>query len=331
LKEADANAGVHEIFALSRKSWTVRRNVWIDLLLYPTHTLPTAAAPVIVGVGLAVHNGVFSAVPAAIAFGASWLIHVGGVFTDNYQLLTRHKDIPEHPELTDAVNDGSLRLSRLWWAIAACFILAALTAPYLTSVAGVAVLLFGALGILASLGYSVSRFSLCRLGIADPVFFVMFGIVAVAGIYYVQAVPAYAATSDWRIVPQALPLSAFVLGLPVGAIVTNILLIDDIRDREFDARKGWRTEPVRFGVGWTRLEFVALMLFAYLIPVWFWLGLHYSPWILLPLLTLPVAAGITRVICTQLQIDRLFPMTPKAAGLALQYAVLLGVGIAVRG
>ena len=309
----------------------MRRNIWIDLLLYPTHTLPTAAAPAIVGVGLAIHNGVFAVVPAAVAFFASWLIHVGGVFTDNYQLLMRNPDVHEHPELTAAVNDGTLRLSGLWWSIAACFVLAGLAGPYLTSVAGIAVPLFGLIGIIASLGYSVSPYSLTKLGIADPVFFVMFGIIAVAGIYYVQAVPSYAAPFDWRIVPQALPLNALVLGLPIGAIVTNVLLIDDIRDREFDALKGWHTGPVRFGLRWTRAEFAGLMAFAYLLPLWFWLGLRFSPWILLPLLTLPVAVGITRTICTQPHFERLFPMTPKTAGLALQYAVLLAVGIAVRG
>ncbi len=314
-----------------RQCTLVRRNIWIDLLLYPTHTLPTAAAPALVGVGLAIHNGVFAAVPATVAFAASWLVHIGGVFTDNYQLLTTNPDVQEHPELTAAVNDGTLRLSSLWWAIAGCFLLAALAGPYLLSVAGVAVLVFGLIGVLASLGYSVGRFSLTRLGIADPTFFVMFGVVAVAGIYYVQAAPAFAGGFDWRIVPQALPLTAVVLGLPIGAIVTNVLLIDDIRDREFDALKGWQTGPVRFGVHWTRAEFAGLMVLAYVLPLWFWLGLHFSPWILLPVLTLPIAVGITRTICTQLNFDQLFPMTPKTSALALQYALLLGVGIAVHG
>lgn len=309
----------------------VRRNVWVDLLLYPTHTLPTAVAPAIVGVGLAIHDGVFAVVPAIVAFVASWLIHIAGVFTDNYQLLARTPDVVEHPELTAAVKDGALNLSSLWWAIAVCFILAALAGPYLLSVAGIAVALLALIGTVASLGYSVSRYSLTKLGIADPVFLIMFGVVAVAGIYYVQAVPFYASSFEWRIVPQALPLSALVLGLPVGAIVTTILLIDDIRDREFDARKGWRTGPVRFGLRWTRAEFAGLMAFAYAMPLWFWLGLRFSPWILLPLLTLPVAIRITRTICTQLAFERLFPMTPKTAGLALQFALLLAIGIAVRG
>jgi 1,4-dihydroxy-2-naphthoate octaprenyltransferase len=154
------------------------------------------------------------------------------------------------------------------------------------------------------------------LGIADVVFFLMFGVVAVAGMYYVQA--------------HTLPLSAFVLGLPAGAIVTNVLLIDDIRDRDFDALKGWRTGTVRFGRAWTRLEFAGLMAFAYALPFWFWLGLGYRAWVLLPLLTLPPAVRITRTVWTCARFEELFPMTPRTAGLALTYAVLLGIGIAVR-
>jgi 1,4-dihydroxy-2-naphthoate octaprenyltransferase len=309
----------------------MRRSIWIDLLLYPTHTLPTAAAPALVGVGLAVHNGVFAPLPAALAFVASWLVHVAGVFTDNEELLRRHPGVAEHPELLAALADGSLRLSGLRWAIAGCLLLAALTGPYLTSVAGLAVPVLGAIGTVASLGYSLGRFSWTRLGIGGPVFFAMFGIVAVAGIYYVQAAPAYVPPFTWRIVPQALPFGAFVVGLPVGAIVTNVLLIDDIRDREFDALKGWRTGPVRHGVRWTRAEFVALLAFAYLMPFWFWLGLGLSPWVLLPLITVPAAVRIGRTIGTQLSFEALFPMTPRTAGLALGYAALLAIGIALPG
>jgi len=61
------------------------REIWIRLLLYPSHTLPTAAAPVFVGIGLALHDDVFAAAPLLIAFLASWLIHIGGVFTDNHE------------------------------------------------------------------------------------------------------------------------------------------------------------------------------------------------------------------------------------------------------
>lgn len=75
------------------------REVWVRLLLYPTHTLPTSAAPVFVGVGLAIRDHAFAPWPAALAFLGSWLIHIAGVFADNHELLRVHPDMPEHPEL----------------------------------------------------------------------------------------------------------------------------------------------------------------------------------------------------------------------------------------
>jgi 1,4-dihydroxy-2-naphthoate octaprenyltransferase len=299
-----------------------RREIWVRMLVYPSHTLPTAAAPVIVAVGLAVHDHVFAPLPVIVAFLASWLIHVAGLFVDNHELLARHPHLPEHPELLGALGNGTLALSTVRWAAIACLVAAVLTGPYLLRLGGPPVIAFGVVGIAASLGYALGGpYSQVRLGIADPVFFVMFGSVAVAGAYYIQAVPAGAA--------HTLPFAAWVVGLPIGALVTNVLLIDDIRDHEFDAKKGWRTGPVRFGLAWTRAEFVGLAALAYAMPLWFWLGLDFSPWVLLVLLTLPEAVTIARTICTTEKFTTLFPMTPRAARLALDYSVLLAIGLAV--
>lgn len=308
-----------------------QRKIWVDLLLYPTHTLPTAAAPILVGVGLALHNGVFVAVPVLLAFVASWLIHVAGVFTDNYRLLADHPDVIEHPELTAALKDGSLTLPGLWWTIAACLIVAALAGSYLIAIAGIAAAILGLIGTAASLGYSLGPVSLTKLGIADPVFFLMFGVVAVTGVYYVQAAGASNVPFSWHIDAQVVPWEALVVGLPIGAIITCVLLIDDIRDRSYDAVKGWRTTPVRFGLSWTRTKFTLLMAAAYLLPLWFWLGLGFTPWVLLPLATAGIALSITRTVRTELGFEKLFPMTPKTSTLAFVYALLLGAGLAMRG
>jgi 1,4-dihydroxy-2-naphthoate octaprenyltransferase len=304
------------------------RRIWIDLLLYPGHTLPTAAAPVVVAVGLAIHDHVFSALPVLLAFLASWLIHVAGVFTDNYLLVAKHPELPEHPELLAALDNGTLTLSGLQWAIMACLALAVLTGPYLLAVAGPMVLVLGIIGIAASLGYSLGPWSMTKLGIADPLFLLMFGIVAVAGAYYVQAASLDSSPAA-LLVPKALPTNALIVGLPTGALVTNVLLIDDLRDREFDRAKGWRTGPVRFGPNWTRAEFVALMAFAYAAPVWLWLGMGFSAWVSLTWLTLPQAIAITSVVSREQPRDRLVPMTPRTSRLAFDYSVLLAIGIAV--
>jgi len=306
-----------------------RRELWHRLLLYPTHTLPTAAAPVLVGLGLAYHDRHFLFFPAFLGFLASWLVHVGGVMTDNYELLARHPDNREHPELVEAVKNGTLPLALLRAAIGGCFIGALLLGPYLLQIAGFATVLFGLVGILSSWSYAGGPLAYARLGLADPIFFLMFGVVAVAGTYYVQAAPALLTADNWLFVPQALPLRALLVGLPVGALVTNVLLIDDIRDRLHDREKGWRTGAVRFGIAWNRGEIVGLSVFAYLAPFALWLGAGYGPWVLLPLLSLPRAVTVAGAICRSDRFEDLFPMTPKGSFLSLIYGALLGLGLAL--
>lgn len=313
---------------MARLPLLYRREIWVDLLLYPGHTLPTAAAPVVVAAGLAVHDHVFALVPLTLAFLGSWLIHIGGVLTDNYELLRGHPHVPEHPELLHALADGTLTFPGLKLAIAVSILLGVLPGPYLFSIGGLPVLLIGIVGIVASLAYAGGPVPYARLGLADPIFFVMFGVVAVAGTYYIQAASLQGSPAIWRMAAPALPLNALVLGLPVGALVTNVMIIDDIRDRDFDRVKGWRTGAVRFGIGWSRAEYLTLSLFAYLAPLWFWLGLGLRAAVLLPLLTLPLACIIGRSVCTLAEPKELRPMTPRASRLALLYAMLLALGVA---
>jgi 1,4-dihydroxy-2-naphthoate octaprenyltransferase len=297
-----------------KRTWT-RGEVWRRKLLYPGHTLPTAAAPVLVACGLAVHDRAFLALPALLALLAGWLIQLGGVLTDNYENLVRQPEDREHPELVEALRAGTLTLGQLKAAIAACYGIALLAGGVLLYLAGPFVLWIGLASIAASWLYSAGPCPIGKLGLADPLFFAFFGVVSVAGAYYVQA--------------QALPFSAFALGLPVGALTTNILIVDDIRDRDFDAVKGKRTVAVRFGKRWSRLEFLLLLFFAYLAPLWLWLDLGFSAWVLLPWLTLPLAAGTARAVLTRDRYEDLLPVTPRAGRLLLAYCILLAIGSAL--
>ena len=305
-----------------------RRDLWIHWLVYPGHSLPTAAAPVLVAMGLALHDRVFALLPALLGFLASWFIHVGGLFTDNYELLVRHPDVNEHPELIEALHKGTFTLSGLRWAILGCFVLAALTGPYLLHVAGTPVIAIGLLGMAGSLIYSAGPFPFGKLGLSDVHFFIMFGIFAPAAAYYVQLAAHQPPGSDWQLLLH-LPVRAVIVGLPLGALAVNILIIDDMRDRYFDAAKGWRTGPVRFGVGWSRTEYVMSSLFIYLIPFWLWLACSFDAWVLLPLLTIPFAVVIAKRVLSEDSYDSLLPMTPIAAMLCLAYSALLAIGVAL--
>jgi 1,4-dihydroxy-2-naphthoate octaprenyltransferase len=301
------------------------RIIWIDLLLYPTHSLPTAAAPVLVGLGLASRDGVLAALPALVGFLGSWFIHVAGVFADNHELLRRHPGLGEHPELDRAIEDGTLALWMVKAAIAGWLVLALATAPWLWRIGGAPVLAAGAVGVAVSLSYNAGL-AYVRRGVADPIFFVMFGVVGVALTYYIQAAAVRGAPAPWALL-ASLPARVWLAGLPAGALVTAVMLIDDLRDREFDRAKGWRTGAVVLGPRFSRAEITALVAFAYVAPLA--LALALGPWVLLPLASAPLAWRTVRALRTAARREDLVPLTPRMAALATIHSALLGLGLAL--
>ncbi len=301
-----------------------RRELWTRKLLYPGHTFPTAAAPVIVAIGLAHHDRVFAALPVLLAFFAGWLIQFAGVVTDNYENLIRRPDDREHPELVQAMKSGLLSLADLRTTILAGYGIAVALGLVLFAMAGWPVIAIGLASILASWAYSAGPWPFGRHGFADPLFFLFFGTVSVLGAYYVQAAVVLG-PAHWR---EALPLTAIAVSLPIGALITNILIIDDIRDCEFDTVKGKNTIAVRFGKISSRCEFLGLLAFAYLAPFWFWRGLGFSAWVLLPLLTLPLAILAAHAVWSKNRFTELMPMTARLAMLTVGYSVGLAVGLA---
>ncbi len=295
------------------------RQLWVQLLLYPGHTLPTALAPVAVGVGLAMHDNVFAPMPALLGFLASWFVHLGGVFLDNHELLRRHPDIREHPELNDAVAAGTLPLGRLRAATVLCFALALLPGPYLYSVGGLPVVLLGLVGIIASFAYAGGP-AYVRKGLTEPVFFTMFGLVAVVGIYYIQAAAHGQA--------EHLPWQVWVVGLPVGALVTGVSVIDDLRDRDWDTAKGWRTIAVRHGPLVSVRALRTLIAMAYLaLPAFVVLG-ACGPWVLIAWASLPWALAVARIDADS-GASILRPLTARLAFIAMAFGMLLGLGLAI--
>jgi 1,4-dihydroxy-2-naphthoate octaprenyltransferase len=292
--------------------WTARQ-VWVRKLLYPGHTLPTAAAPALVAGALAYRDGHFNATALILAFVAGWLLQLGGVIVDNYENLRHEPEDTEHPELVRALKTGRLSLWALKGASVACYAVALLCGFYLAALAGPAVIVIGLASFAASWAYSAGPYPLGKAGIADPVFFLFFGIVSVAGIYYVQA--------------HSIPWMAIALGIPVGALTTNILVIDDIRDRAFDVVKGKRTIAVRFGPQWSRREFVVLLSLAYASLFGFAFALGLGAWILLPLATLPYAALLLGDVFAHDRYEELVPATPRAGRLLLLFCALLAAAM----
>jgi 1,4-dihydroxy-2-naphthoate octaprenyltransferase len=305
-----------------------RRDVWVDMLLYPRHTIPTALAPVVVASALAHHDGVFAAGPAAAAFLAGWLVQLGGVVTDNYNNLRRHGDDLEHPRFVEALRAGVVTFAQLRNAIIACFVVAILAGLYLVYVGGVPLLAIGAASILAALAYSTGPRPLGdNFGLGDPLFFVFFGLVSVMATYYAEAASVLAPPLSLGLVGHGLTSTSFLASLPVAALCTNILVIDNIRDLQFDREKNERTLAVIIGPFWSRVEYMALLSLAYAVPPWLWLRGGFGPWALLPLASIPYALVVARRVMVRTTHEELIPMTPQAGQVLLLHSLLFAVGL----
>jgi len=101
--------------------------------------------------------------------------------------------------------------------------------------------------------------------------FVFFGLVAVTGTVYVQAAAAVARV-PMGLPEGTVPTLALLASLPMAGLTTNVLVVNNVRDKEEDSKTGKRTLAVRFGYGVCRAEYVAMLALAYAVPVWLFRG-----------------------------------------------------------
>lgn len=248
------------------------------LLAARPRTLPAAAAPVLVGTACASAVDAFRAGPAVAALAGALLLQIGANFANDVFDFERGADTPDRLGPTRAVQSGLLEARALRVATAVVFALALAIGVYLTAVAGWPVVAIGVTSILAALAYTGGPYPLGYNGLGDAAVFVFFGLVAVCGTAYVQAL--------------AVPAVAWWAAVPVGALSTAILVVNNVRDLRTDERAGKRTLAVRLGRDGAVAEYALLLVTAYAAPpLLVFMGL-LGAWALLPMLTLPLAAGL---------------------------------------
>ena len=303
-----------------------KREAWV--IAARPQTLPAAASPVIVGTGLAVHDGVFAIFPAIAALVGAALIQIGTNFANDYYDAVQGADTEDREGFTRVTAGGLIAPETVKRAMYLTFAAAILLGTYLVYVGGVPIVIIGLLSVASGIAYTGGPYPLGYHGLGDLFVFVFFGLVAVAGTYYVQAAAVLAGPFPVGIPPETLPIAAVVAALPIAALSTDILVVNNVRDKEEDATTGKRTLAVRFGYGFARAQFVALLVLAYAVPVWFLLRPGYAVAVALPYLTLPYGIAITRTMLTETTGEVLNPTLERTGRLLAGYAVLFAVGLA---
>ena len=303
-----------------------RTRAWV--MAARPQTLPAGAAPVVIGVGLATADGVLAPVPAVAALVGALLIQIGTNFANDYFDAKKGADTDEREGFTRVTAGGLIEPQQVKVAMAATYALAIVVGCYLVFVGGLPIVLVGLSGILAGVLYTGGPYPYGYYGLGDLFVFVYFGLAAVAGTYYVQAVSLVDAGPVPLWVPPGTVTTASVLaGAAAGALATTILVVNNIRDRETDRDAGKWTLAVMIGYRWSRVEYLALLAVAYAVPVLFWVALSYPPTVMLPLASAPAVALVARTVLTRTDGDALNPALERTGQLFALYAVLFAAGL----
>lgn len=238
-------------------------------------TLLAAVAPVMVGAACALAAGRLRVMPALAALLGAVLLQIGANLANDAFDFERGADQGDRLGPMRAAQAGLLSPADLKRGMVAVFLAATAIGVYLTAVAGIAIVIIGVASIAGAVAYTGGPIPLGYRGLGEVLVIVFFGFVAVCGTAFVCA--------------GFVPPSAWWGALPVGFLAAAILVANNIRDVEQDARAGKRTLAVIFGESAARREYAALVIASFAsVPVACAVGAA-SPWVLLVFLTLPLA------------------------------------------
>jgi len=285
-------------------------HIW--MLAARPRTLPAAAASTFLGSALAYHDGKFLFLPAFAALIISILLQVGANFANDLFDFQRGADTGNRMGPLRAAQAGLLSPRQLTIGMLLVFGSAILIGLYLARVAGWMVIIIGLSAILAALAYTGGPFPFGYYSLGDLFVLIFFGFAAVCGTFFVQA-HTINSTSIWG-------------GLAMGLLITNILVVNNLRDIETDRAANKLTLAVRLGVTGTRAEYLICVILAYLVPVILTFGDRSLIGSLLTWLSIPLAFRLFYEL-TKHTGSSLNHTLAGTARLALIYALLFSIGI----
>jgi 1,4-dihydroxy-2-naphthoate polyprenyltransferase len=275
-------------------------------------TLLAATVPVVVGTSIAVHDGMFKPFVALIALLCSILIQVGtNLVNDLFDFLhgtdKKERIGPQRATASGLLTKGEMKIG-IYFTFGLSFILG----MYLVYLGGTFILIIGIASIFAGIAYTAGPFPLAYNGLGDIAVFLFFGFVGTVGTYYAQSL--------------AITPMSFWASIPVGALITNILVVNNYRDREEDQSNGKNTLVVIFGEKFGRFQYLSFMIISYAILFVVYFTFKKSLIIFLPVLSLPLAFKLIKMIYTLRgsELNKTLELTAKLSAL---YGLLFAIGI----
>lgn len=287
-------------------------NSWV--LASRPKTLLAAVVPVLVGSALAISVGEFFLPYSLVALLCSILIQIGTNFTNDLYDFLKGADNIKRKGPRRVLASGLISVTEMKIAIVLVFGLAFLLGLYLVFSVGLLILWVGIISIIAGIAYTAGPFPLAYHGLGDVFVFLFFGVVGTMGTFYLHT--------------QEISLLSFITSIPVGALITNILIVNNYRDIEEDREANKRTLAVLLGRTFTRWQYIVLIAICYLVSLILNFQFNYSLWIFLPYLTIPITIILVRMLYKYNgeELNKTLELTARFAGL---YGLLFSIGLII--
>jgi 1,4-dihydroxy-2-naphthoate octaprenyltransferase len=283
-------------------------NPWI--LAARPRTLGAAIIPVLAGCALAISTSAFDLLVSALILACAVLIQIATNFFNDTLDHAKGADTDQRLGPTRVTSAGLLPPRRVMTGAFLTLALAALLAVPLVLRGGGIILFIGILSLLFAYAYTGGPFPLAYLGLGEIFVILFFGLIAVAGTFYLNTL--------------AFSAAAILAGLQIGLHSSVLLAVNNLRDLETDRAANKKTLAARFGLNFARRENAALVMAPFLLGL-AWLPLGYLWAFLLPVMTLPLAWWLAHA-CLAASPDRsVNQLLAQAAALHAAFGLLLAL------
>ena len=284
-------------------------NPWI--LAARPRTLGAAIVPVLAGAALAFAAGNLDPLATALIITCAVLIQIATNYFNDAIDHAKGADTPERLGPIRATNAGLLAPRSIMRGGVVCLVLAVLLSIPLVLHGGWPIVVIGLFSLFFAYAYTGGPFPLAYLGLGEIFVVLFFGIIAVAGTFYLN-------TLSWSI-------AALLAGLQIGLHSSVLLTVNNLRDIDSDRAANKRTLAARLGLTFARRENATLVMAPFVLGI-AWLPIGFFWAFLLPLMTLPLAWWLARA-CLEAQSDRsVNQLLSQAAALHAAFGVLLSFG-----
>ena len=288
--------------------------VW--LLAARPKTLPAALVPVAVGTAFAMRIGEGQMIAALLCLGFAILVQIGTNFANDYFDFVKGADTSDRIGPTRVTAAGLVEPRAMRVAIAVVFGLAFLLGLNLVNYGGWWLVLVGLACIILGLGYTAGPYPLAYNSLGDLFVFIFFGLVAVGFTFYVQA--------------GFFTFEPLLAGAAVGALATNLLVVNNLRDRPTDGLAGKNTLVVRFGRRAALSQYAAGLSVAFLAPAILIMLPGYGASVLLPLILAPVGWRLHRLLRRAKSGAEYNVVLAKTGAFLLAYGAFFTAGLLAR-